>query len=212
MRELHVLLIGAAALVCVGALVWFISVRQRDGVGRAPRGDAGAETGEPEIDVSARPMEPTRFWNLVSASTAGEDEAVAALTARLRALSNDELGSFQERLSRVLYSLDLERLSAGMERAIGEDASYVSPDDFLYRRCAAVLRGKAHVDALLGGTATLTDDWAEGLLYAAEDVWAERHDDLGVFWQTSVSYESFSNSAGWQTDRATGRPIGLAED
>jgi hypothetical protein len=46
---------------------------------------------------------------------------------------------------------------------------------------------------------TSLDEWCEGLLYIARHAWAERTGGEASEWpfQPSVSYESFSNAAGW---------------
>ena len=153
--------------------------------------------------------EPT-FWKIISqfdwTKTGDDDEVMAPARATLSALPLADIAAFDELLAHKLYALDTRehcrQLYLGeLDPDDGDD--YVSADDFLYRRCAVVANGRKVYEAALRDPTQVTREVEfESLLYLAQTAHDEASDDE-YEGTTSVSWESFSNEAGWAATAAT---------
>jgi hypothetical protein len=143
-------------------------------------------------------MDEQAFWRLIhridrTALPDDEDAAVEPLITELTTLERTELASFEEHLALVLYALDGKKYAD----AAGEAGQ--SGDGFLYVRCYVVAQGEAHYRSVLADPSLLptsVDHWCEALLNAASDA-IEAVTGEAVTLDTSVSYETGSNRAGW---------------
>ncbi len=155
-----------------------------------------------ETDWSALPMNDDVFWRIIKLfnwkKTGDDDEVMARARNALATMPVENLHAFQEILAQKLYALDTQRHAAESS----EDApDYISADGFLYWRCCVVANGReTHSKVLLDPTAFKKDYEFESLLYLAPKAAEQR---LGAdegevdFPLTSVSFETFSNTAGW---------------
>lgn len=154
-------------------------------------------------------MSEDRFWNLVAVmgGQAGDD-AVARLTQALLACQRKDVIAFQERLARVLYTLDREELADQPVRLTGDPSSGkpipLSDDTFLYLRAGIVASGRDRYLAVLADPSLLASgewDECEKLLYVAEEI-------VGDAIDTEMSYETGSNEQFWplQAEPACGEP------
>jgi len=142
------------------------------------------------------------FWELIESvdrktlETGDEESAIEPLQNRLSTLTAHELAAFEEHLSQCLYALD-GRIFADES---GESGS--SDDAFLYARCYVVALGRKHYEATLKNPKLMpktVDHWCEALLYPHRKAWADitGMDESEWPFDTSVSYESGSNSELW---------------
>jgi Protein of unknown function (DUF4240) len=149
-------------------------------------------------------MDRARFWSLItlidrSALGDGDEEAaIAPLTDALAKLPEAEIAGFAEQLAQVLYDLDGEAFA----NHAGESGG--SGDGFLYARCFVVARGEQHYQRVLADPTAMPqslDDWCESLLYVPRHAWARVTGGAAEDWdhETSVSYETGSNTAKWPT-------------
>jgi hypothetical protein len=149
-------------------------------------------------------MDDGTFWDLIAKldwrDEDDDDAVVEPLVRALALLPDAEIGSFQEILAQKLYDLDGRAWAreSGPGVWLGEP-DQVSADAFLYARCAVVAAGQ---DSYAGVRADPTrmpkDAEFESLLYVASTAYERK---TGLEWDdlddTEVSYETFSNEAGW---------------
>ncbi|MEV0650696.1 DUF4240 domain-containing protein [Phytomonospora sp. NPDC050363] len=141
-------------------------------------------------------MDENAFWLLIeecgppTPDPEGE-ELAAALEARLAKGPVSAVVGFAERLAELLYRLD--------RREYGED---LSGDAFLYVRAAVIVAGRREYEAVLADPrrfAPFAADqvWAESLIYVPDRAYEGL---TGREWSrdTRYSFESYSNTAGWE--------------
>jgi hypothetical protein len=144
------------------------------------------------------------FWDLIGRldwrDEDDDDAIVEPLVRSLALLPDAEIGSFQEILAQKLYELDGRPWAreSGDEVWFG-DPDRVSVDAFLYARSAVVARGRETYDAVRTDPTAMPKNAAfEALLYVAATAYERK---TGLEWEdlddTEVSYETFSNEAGW---------------
>jgi hypothetical protein len=144
------------------------------------------------------------FWDLIAKldwrDEEDDDAIVEPLVRALALLPDAEIGSFQEILAQKMYDLDGRAWAreSGDEVWFG-DPDRVSVDGFLYVRGAVVARGRETYDAIRANPRDMpTYAGFEALLYVAATAYERK---TGLEWEdlddTEVSYETFSNEAGW---------------
>mgnify|MGYP000016348137 CR=1 FL=1 len=158
------------------------------------------------------PMSDAVFWQLIARfdwKRTGDDDAVLrpAVTA-LAALSVDDIYAFDDLLAEKLFALDTRAVARGVYRGQldpddGDD--YISPDDFLYARCVIVANGKAYFEKALARPNGVAQDLEfEALMGVADAAYRLKTGDEYDH-QPPLSWESFSNAAGWKPTAATKR-------
>lgn len=157
-------------------------------------------------------MDNAQFWRVIGLfdwDREGDDRAV--LEPAIDALSRlplEEIAAFEELLSQKLYALD----TLAHARNVGEDAyvdksEYFSVDTFLYARCCVVANGEALYSAVLAHPSEFPEDVEFEALLGLASAAVERQTGVAPEgFDTSVSYETFSNEAGWAP--ATAPPPG----
>jgi hypothetical protein len=149
-------------------------------------------------------VDDATFWALIDKldwrHEHDDDAVVEPLVRALALLPDAEIGGFQETLAQKLYDLDGRAWAqnGGGEIWLGEP-DQVSVDAFLYARCAVVARGQDAYGAVRADPTQMPKNAAfEGLLYVASTAYERQ---TGLEWDdlddTEVSYETFSNEAGW---------------
>lgn len=143
------------------------------------------------------------FWRIIGLfnwKKTGDDEAVTkSAVSALAQMTVDDIYRFDDILAEKLHSLDTEAHA----REIGEDAyqpgKYFSPDCFLYARCVVVANGPEFYETILADPTEFPEDMEfEALLTVATFAYEQKTgDEEGYDHVTEVSYESFSNQAGW---------------
>jgi Protein of unknown function (DUF4240) len=147
------------------------------------------------------------FWDLIAQLDwrhDGDDERVVKpLVERLASMPDAEIGSFHETLAQKLYDIDGRAWAreSGPDIWSGEP-DHLSVDGFLYARSAVVARGREVYEAVRAEPARMPKNAAfEALLYVAANAYERKtgleFDELD---DTEVSYETFSNEAGWPSD------------
>ena len=160
-------------------------------------------------------MDNAQFWRIIGLfdwEREGDDQAVLEpAIAALSQLPLDQIAAFEELLSQKLYALD----TLGHASNVGEDAyvdksEYFSVDTFLYARCCVVANGEALYTSVLEHPSEFPKDVEfEALLSLASAAWERKTGAAPEGFDTSVSYETFSNEAGWApAPRPPGRPPG----
>jgi hypothetical protein len=144
----------------------------------------------------------TEFWALLELldwDRTGDDEAVVAPV--VRALSErpvTDIERFETIAAEKLHALDTEEHA----RRIGKHA-YKGPnkpfsvDWFLYARCCVVANGRTFFEDVLANPAAMPEDIEfEALLSIASQAHELKTGEEFKF-IPDVSYETFSNKAGW---------------
>ena len=151
-------------------------------------------------------MDDGTFWDMIAMldwrDEDDDDAIVEPLVRALALLPDAEIGSFQEILAQKLYDLDGRTWAreSGDEVWFG-DPDRLSVDGFLYARSAVVARGRETYEAVRADATQMPKSAAfEALLYVAATAYERK---TGLEWEdlddTEVSYETFSNEAGWPT-------------
>jgi hypothetical protein len=150
-------------------------------------------------------MDENEFWRIIALfnwKRTGDDDAVLKPAIKeLAKKSLEDIAAFEEIMSKKLYALD----TVMHARQIGEDA-YVdgeqdfSVDTFLYARCCVVANGHEFFESVLADPKEFPKDMDfEALLELANTAYELKTGKAPEFFDTSVSYETFSNQAGWAT-------------
>jgi hypothetical protein len=149
-------------------------------------------------------MDEATFWSLIDrfdwTKEEDDDAIIEPAVLALALLPDSQIAGFQQMLARKLYALD----GRAWARESGEqiwfgDPDRVAVDGFLYARCLVVANGREFYQAVLADPTTMPKDSDfEAILMLAADAYDRK---TGLVWEelddTDVSYETFSNEAGW---------------
>ena len=143
-------------------------------------------------------MDDATFWEITDSfdwSKLGDDHAVMRPAIdRLKKLTEADLQAFDEILAQKLYALDTKAHAD----PTGFGTTHASVDTFLYQRCVAVINGRDYYEKRLTHQEPLENDLHfESILHLTYLASIEMGLD-DYFPDQSVSYETFSNEAGWQ--------------
>jgi hypothetical protein len=148
-------------------------------------------------------MDDSTFWSLIDRfdwSKEEDDDIIEPAVVALALLPDSQIADFQQILARKLYDLDGRAWAreSGGEIWLGEP-DRVQVDAFLYARALVVANGKEFYDAVRADPALMPKDGDfEAILMLAADAYDRK---TGLVWDdlddTDVSYETFSNEAGW---------------
>jgi hypothetical protein len=143
-------------------------------------------------------IDERQFWKIIALfdwSKEGDDDAVMRPAIDLLAkLPLECLQQFDEILAGKLYTLDAEPYA----KPTGFGINHFSVDMFLYNRCCVVGNGKAFYERVLKNPSLMIKELDfESLLYLTYRAGLQKGiQDYHSL--TQVSYETFSNEAGWQ--------------
>ena len=145
------------------------------------------------------PMEDCAFWEIIRlfdwSEAQDDNEIMQSAINRLTQLSLEELHEFDEILATKLYALDAEKYAKDI--GFGSE-HYLSADMFLYVRCWVVAHGKAFYEQVMNDPALMPKDLEfESLLYLTSEAANQKGID-DYFYDTRISYETFSNQNGWK--------------
>ncbi len=153
-------------------------------------------------DWASLTMSEEVFWRIIGLfnwKRLGDDDVVVAPAVKaLAAMGPDDIRRFEDILAEKLHALDTEAHA----REIGEEAyrpgRHFSVDWFLYERCAVVANGRELFEGILADPRQMPKDMEfETLLSVASNAWTLKTGE--EFDHTPpVSYETYSNTAGWQ--------------
>jgi len=147
-------------------------------------------------------MTESDFWDVIACldwHKQGDDEGVVApAVAALAAKPRQDILDFEELLAEKLFALDTEAHA----RAIGEYAyagpdTFFSVDCFLYARCVVVANGRAYFESVRRSPHKMPRDMEFEALLSIGDAAYQRATGQERNHSTRVSYETFSNRAGW---------------
>ena len=150
-------------------------------------------------------MQEARFWSLINAldwrHTGNDRKVIEPVLKLLSKASVREIKGFEERLAYCLYRLDTREHARRLTKRASD---YLSPDQFLYSRCACVANGKRFYEHVRLHPKRFPKDLEfESLLNLAADAY-ERKTGEDFDYESGCSYESFSNVRGWESRR---RPL-----
>lgn len=151
-------------------------------------------------------MDEQEFWriiNLFNWKKSGSDEAV--LRPAIKELAKKpltEISDFEEIVCQKLYALDTKTHAQNIgEGAFVDDTRHFSVDWFLYARCCVVANGLQFYESVLTDPTRFPKDMEfEALLSLASKAYVLKTGQQCDGFNTSVSYETFSNKAGWMAD------------
>jgi hypothetical protein len=147
-------------------------------------------------------MDDQGFWQLISRldwkRTGNDALVIKPVVDALAEMDGTEIRAFQEILAKKLFALDGRAWAreAGSMIWWGEP-DRLSQDSFLYARCAVVANGQAFYDAVLANPSKMPNNMEfESLIYIARRAEEKKHGHSDGI-ETQVSFETFSNRAGW---------------
>ena len=147
--------------------------------------------------MGSGPLNEDTFWEIIESfgwTHQGNDALVMEPAVKtLAGMTLDDLTAFEQILTEKLYALDTQ--AHGTANGFGSE--HFSVDSFLYARCCVVVNGRAFYERVLENPALMVHELEfEAVLYLASYA-AERIgvDDFLAY--VSLSYETFSNEAGW---------------
>lgn len=168
----------------------------------------GPASSEPSMEAAiprrARPgrsdMALDLFWALVDrldwSRPEDADHVVEPLVSQLGQMTRRERRAFDNTLARLLFDIDGRAWARHIGDAWKGEPDDVHPDLFLFARAAAVARGRDYYERVRRDPTALTpDEDFEPLLYVTETA-RLRIGEEDEF-ETRLSYETFSNSDGW---------------
>ncbi|MGG0335180.1 DUF4240 domain-containing protein [Priestia aryabhattai] len=146
-------------------------------------------------------MDDQVFWGIISLldwSKEDEEAIVEAAIKELSTLTVWQIRHFEENLSYKLFLSDTEEHAKEIgEYCFSLQDQHLSPDLFLYARCAAVARGKeVFEDVLSNPSKMLKDTEFEILLSLSSEAYYLKMDKEFEY-ESGCSYETFSNKEGW---------------
>lgn len=154
-----------------------------------------------KTDWSQVTMSEEVFWRLIRLlnwkKTGDDDAVVEPLVAALAQMTEEDICRFEDLLAAKLHALDTEAHA----REIGAEAyrpgQHFSADWFLYQRCVVVANGPELYQRVLSSPQEMPKDMEfEALLSVAATAF-ERKTGRDFDHVAPVSYETFSNTAGW---------------
>ena len=182
-------------------------IQEKTRKGYSEINDLAAVPEKPASESKHKSMNEDVFWEIIASfnwKKAGDDDAVMKpALKKLVSMQIEDIEQFAEILAEKLYTLD------GLVYAVcsGEfeyPDGYLSPDMFLYARCAVVVNGKDfYYDVLKNPLKFPHEMDFESLLYLAEDAYNKKLKTDGEYIDTKLSYETGSNSELWNKEQVT---------
>jgi predicted DNA-binding WGR domain protein len=196
------------------AMAKLIAEKTRKGYVEVSAAQAKAAPSKPVARAAPRPppttMDDDGFWDILSRldwKKQGDDDKVLAPAVKaLSQMSVADIEKFEVMMAKKLFALDTREHARAVYKGVvdpDDGDEYISADDFLYSRCVMVVNGqKFYEDAVKDPTRMPKDSEFEAVLYLARNAYElKTGEELEV--ETPVSYESFSNKAGWKRNEAT---------
>lgn len=170
----------------------------KDLQGKYPEAIVSIETGKPEQYAG---MDEDQFWNIISLFDWGRkrsEDIVAPAVEALSRFPEQDIFRFDQILAEKLFALDGEAFAKYLGWS-STGKQHFSVDGFLYARCCAVANGRAFFEKVLKDPSNMPKELTfEPLLYIAEKAHRLKTGSDHYDFLPSVSYETFSNSAGWK--------------
>ena len=141
-------------------------------------------------------MDEDKFWQIIESFDWSKPGGAAMYPAveTLSQMTEADLQDFDEILAQKLYALDTKAHAA----PTGFGTEHLSVDQFLYYRCAVVVEGRETYELVLNHQRQMPKDLRfEDILILTYDAAQEMGLD-DYLDNTTVSYETFSNKAGWK--------------
>ena len=155
---------------------------------------------EAEVPAEGTAMDEGQFWSIVDLVGWGRKNSADIAAPALEALSHfseADIFQFDQILAEKLHALDGEVFAEPL--GWGADGQHFSVDGFLYARCCAVANGKAFYEKVLHEPSLMPKELTfEPLLYLAEKAHQLKTGTDSYDFLPTVSYETFSNHAGWK--------------
>ncbi|MCL2363773.1 MAG: DUF4240 domain-containing protein [Defluviitaleaceae bacterium] len=144
-----------------------------------------------------KPMDEDVFWEIIDSfhwKAAGRKGILKPAIKKLVAMQPEDIKEFAEILAEKLYQLD------GPEYAVNSYyEGYLSPDGFLYDRCAVVAEGREFYFLVLNDPTQMPEDLEfEDLLYLPGDAYYEKMKIRDEIIITKLCSETGSNEKKWQ--------------
>ena len=155
---------------------------------------------EAEVPAEGAAMDEKQFWSIIALLDWGRKNSADIVAPALEALSQfseADIFQFDQILAEKLHALDGEVFAESL--GWGKNGQHFSVDGFLYARCCAVANGKVFYEKVLKNPTLMPKEHSfEPLLYLAEKAHRLKTGSNDYDFLPTVSYETFSNHAGWK--------------
>ena len=201
----------AAAKIAMGKL---IDEKTRKGYVAVSASEARVAPKRAVVRAAPRPppdrMDEDGFWDILARldwkKQGDDDEVVAPAVKALSQMPVEEIARFEASMTMKLFALDTrEHARAVYKGEIDPDDGdqYISADDFLYSRCVMLVNGRDAYEAAVTNPSLMVQggEFEAVLSIARQAHELKTGEELDA--TTPVSYESFSNEAGWQSTANT---------
>ena len=139
-------------------------------------------------------LDEKTFWSLIDLIDMDQEDPMEALICHLEKLPVETIYAFEETLSHKLFLLDRPE-HAGVD---GESKECLSPDAFLYARCAVITEGQHYFDQVVKEAAEIDLEWdAEELLEVASEAYSRKTGETFEY-VSRFDYETYSNTSAWE--------------
>lgn len=163
------------------------------------------ETVPQKVATEYRPMDETLFWEIIASfnwKKLGDDDVVMLPAEKMLAsLPVEDIFAFDTILAEKLYQLDGRKYANACypkKQTLADGTPYLSVDDFLYCRCAVVInRQKFYEFTLEYPKNWPIDATFESVLYLAQKAYERKTGDEDYPHISALSFETYSNRAGW---------------
>jgi hypothetical protein len=147
-------------------------------------------------------MNESIFWHIIGKlnwSAEADNEILAPAIEELSSYTTDEIYLFSDILSEKLYLLDTQKHAENIGRSSFKKGKYFSPDVFLYSRACVVANGRNYFEQILKKPELMPKNIDfEALIYLPQKAYAKKTGTYLFEHTPSKSYETYSNTAGWE--------------
>ena len=149
------------------------------------------------VEMDEEPLlEEADFWNIISLLDWDAETREDVLAPAIEALAKRPIShiyQFEDFIAEKLSQLD----TAPHAHMAYPESEAISEDGFLYVRAAVVAKGRKHFNDVLKSPERLDPDEDFEPLLSIAALAYEQKTGKGYEYISPVSYETFSNSAGW---------------
>lgn len=152
-------------------------------------------------DWAAQEMSEDVFWRIIGLfnwKRTGDDDAVLAPAVKaLAQMRVADIQRFADLLAEKLHALDTQAHAREIGEAALREGAYFSVDEFLYARCAVVANGRAAFETILADPKQMFKDIEFEAILSVAPCAYERKTKDEFNYDSPISYETYSNRAGW---------------
>ncbi len=141
-------------------------------------------------------LKESEFWDIIALLDWSSDTREGVLLTAIEALARrpvSHIYQWEDFMTEKLFQLD----TAAHANIAYPESEHISEDGFLYIRAAAVAKGREHFEEVLKAPELLHPDEDFEPLLSLSALAYEQKTGKAFDYISPISYETFSNTAGW---------------